>query len=389
MIFGKIMPLATFALICICITGVQSLSIPKHKFNRREYLHALGKTLVATPLLIPYISNAIESDDQQGIAAVTDSEIGRAFRKSVVQGAQVADKLDAKWERFSDSLRDKSKCDKNTGRRLYDNGTRKDGTPIGSPGLGELCAPEPLSPLDVRMTESVLAAAVKSALIASGDNGSSAKADVLNKSIQETKDLVRPSFERSMQDAVGEDEMNRGLFKFELYSTLRAITNFLKGDKTSIRSFELAWGNELVSMFAPSADRKDYVSPFPGKDDEFQDFDYDKDALLDVLGRVTVTLDKLKSGGLLGFYEITIPYDDYGSVVTVALDDYASIGAEILLTEQGIPCEGPIQALARALFDKVRINCRIDTFYIDPSTTSQKDYNPSQLLLSLNGLSKM
>lgn len=102
-----------------------------------------------------------------------------------------------------------------------------------------------------------------------------------------------------------------------------------------------------------------------------------------------MVLDKLKSGGLIGYYEISIPYDDYGSVVTVALDDYVPIGAEILLSEQNFKCAGPVQAVLRNLFDKARINFSLDTFYIDPSTTRQSDYNPTQLLLSLNGLSKM
>ncbi|KAL7542758.1 hypothetical protein ACHAXR_012826 [Thalassiosira sp. AJA248-18] len=385
MISSNSLPLVAFAL--LFVSRVQSLSTPNHTVDRRKYLHAFGKTLVAAPFAIPTISNAIPTDDGQGIAAVTDSQIGRSFRKSVVRGAQVADKLDEKWERFSDSLRDESRCDPNTGRRLYDNGKRKDGTPIGSPGLGSLCKPEALLPLDVGMKDSILAAAVKSALIASGDQGG-AKADVLSKAIQETKDLVRPSFERSMQNSVSEDEKNRGVYKFELYSTVRAITNFLKGDKSAIRAFQLAWGNELVSMFAPSANRNDYVSPFPEKEGEYSDFDYDYNSLKDYLGKLTVTLNRLKSGGLLGFYEISIPYDDYGSVVTIAMDDYSSIGAEILLSEQKLG-EGPMQALARALFDQARIKCNLDTFYIDPSTTRQDDYNPSQLLLSLNSLTKM
>jgi len=303
-----------------------------------------------------------------------------------VGGAKAADKLDEKWERFSDSLRDKSRCDPKTGRRLYDNGTRKDGTSIGNPGLGALCAPEPLAPLDVGVKDSILAAAVKSALIASGNGGNEA---ALNKAIQETKDLVKPSFERSMQNAANEDEKNRGIFKFELYSTLRAITSFLNGNKASMKAFSLAWGKEIVSMYAPNANRRDYVSPFSEKEDEFQDFDYDKNVLLDALGKLTVTLDRLKSGGLLGYYEISIPYDDYGSVVTIALDDYSTIGAEILLSEQGIVTDGPMQALAKALFDDAKISCRLDTFYIDPSTTSQENYNPSQLLLSFNSLSRM
>ena len=123
--------------------------------------------------------------------------------------------------------------------------------------------------------------------------------------------------------------------------------------------------------------------------EEFQDYDYDENALLDALGKLTATLNQLKSGGLLGYYEISIPYDDYGSVVTVALDDYAPIGVEILLSEQNLMIEGPIQALVRSLFDEARINFGLDTFYIDPSTTRQVDYNPTQLLISLNGLRKM
>ena len=102
-----------------------------------------------------------------------------------------------------------------------------------------------------------------------------------------------------------------------------------------------------------------------------------------------MTLNRLKAGGVLGYYEISIPYDDYGSVVTVALDNYAAIGAEILLSEQKNLCEGPTQALVRALFDEARINFSLDTFYIDPSTTRQDDYNPTQLLLSLNGLRRI
>jgi len=384
------MTTSLFIIASLLVLGAHALSTPKHKFNRREYLHALGKTFAFAPIAIPSVSNAIASasDDQQGIAAVTDSEIGRAFRKSVVRGAQVADKIDEKWERFSDSLRDKSQCDKTTGRRLYDNGKRKDGTSIGNPGLGALCDPEPLMPLDMDVTAQVLAAAVKGALIASGDSTAKAE-ETLYKAIQETKDLVRPSFERSMANVASEDEKNKGIFKFELYSTLRAITNFLKGEKASIKAFQRAWGNELLSTYAASANRKDFVSPFPVKEEEFSDFDYDKDLLLDALGKMKVTLERLKAGGLLGFYEISIPYDDYGSVVTIAVDDYTPISAEILLSEQNIYCDGPIQALTRAVFDGARIKFNLDTFFIDPSTTRQENYNPTQLLLSLNSLSKM
>jgi len=101
-----------------------------------------------------------------------------------------------------------------------------------------------------------------------------------------------------------------------------------------------------------------------------------------------VALDRLKEAGLLASYEISIPYDDYGSVVTVAVDDYVPIGAEILLSEQKFLVAGIGQALVRSVVNRARISFSLDTFYIDPSTTRQDNYNPTQLLLSLSSLSK-
>ena len=289
---------------------------------------------------------------------------------------------------FSDLLlskKDKGRCDPATGRRLYDNGKRKDGTPIGNPGIGEMCSPDPIQPLDVDLTQNILDAAVKSALLSSGSKSDAA----LNKEIQQTKDLVRPSFERSMQNA-NDDEKNRGIFNFELYSTLRAIVTYLDKDKTALKAFSSAWGNELVSMFASNANRKDYVSPFTEKEDEFQDYDYPKNSLLDALGKLTVTLDKFKAGGIIGFYEISIPYDDYGSVVTVAMDDYTTIGGETLLQEQNYDTDGPMQAIIRVLIRDAGIKAdTLNTFWMDTNYKDSVNYNPTQLLLSLNGLTKM
>ena len=147
----------------------------------------------------------------------------------------------------------------------------------------------------------------------------------------------------------------------------------------------------LIARWAPNANRSDYFSPFPDKKDEFEDFDYDKGLLLDSLGALKVALDQMKKLGLIGYYEISIPYDDYGSVVTVAIDDYVPINSELLLSEQNQNriVGGPVQAMIRSLMDRVMIDYdALDSFYIDPYTTKQDEYNPSQLLLSLNGLCK-
>mmetsp|Transcript_23932 Transcript_23932/g.50426 ORF Transcript_23932/g.50426 Transcript_23932/m.50426 type:complete len:417 (+) Transcript_23932:66-1316(+) len=364
------------------------------QITRRESLQQILIFASASiPLLPPTISNAQQlATEEEGIPLVTNSPLGKSIRRTIIQSARVADTLDEQWESFSDKLRDKSRCDEVTGRRLYDNGKRKDGSSIGNPGLGELCEKRGMESLDAELGKDVLGMGVESALIAVANGGKGKEA--LEKAIQQTKELVRPSFERSIQNSMdNEGERKRKMYNYEFYSTLRAIDSYLTengGGKESTKQFQTAWGRILVETYAPNASRKDYVSPFPEKEDEFQDYDYDKGSLLDALGKLTVVLDRFKSGGLIGYYEISIPYDDYGSVVTVAIDDYVPIGAEILLKEQNYSkCDGPLQSMIRYLFSEARIGYALNSFFIDPSTTRQSGYNPTQLLLSLNGLTKM
>lgn len=92
---------------------------------------------------------------------------------------------------------------------------------------------------------------------------------------------------------------------------------------------------------------------------------------------------------MIGYSEITIPYDDYGSVVTIAIDDYVPIDAEMLLAEQNYGIGGPAQALVRAAMEKAGVLYNLDTFYLDPSTTKQNEFNPTQLLLSVSNLRKI
>ena len=336
---------------------------------------SIQNILLGTFVSIPSVSNAATDE---GLSSITDSSIGKSFRKSIIQGARVADNLDEKWERFSDGLRDKNKCDENTGRRLFDNGFRKDGTRIGNPVLGSLCNPESILPLNEYEAMNLLRLAGKSTSI---------DANKLQKVIDENKSLVRSSFDRSLQSAVDEDERSRKKYNFEVYSTMRSISSLLN-NSGQVRDFQLTWGSSLLSLLAPSATKKDYRSPFPEMKDDFEDYDYDKDVLLEALGALTVAFDKLKAMGLIGYFELSIPYDDYGSVVTIAIDDYSPIGAEILLSEQNYNIGGIAQAMVRAALEKARVAYSLDTFYLDPSTTKQSIFNPTQLLISVSSLRK-
>eukprot|EP00980_Cylindrotheca_fusiformis_P029598 scaffold23584_cov127-Cylindrotheca_fusiformis.AAC.1 len=139
--------------------------------------------------------------------------------------------------------------------------------------------------------------------------------------------------------------------------------------------------------FARNSNRNDYSSPFP-KPDATEDQPYDEATLLDALGAVSVTLSKLQGAGLIGHWEISIPEDDFWNVVTIAVDDDISIGGQILARESKAPLSGSvvIAVIRSAMEDKARIPYKMDTFFIDPTTTQQELYNPTQLLVSLSDL---
>lgn len=332
---------------------------------------------------------SLVNDDTQGIPMVTQSEMGKSLRSSIVRGAQIADKIDLKWERFSDSLRDEAKCDPRTNRRMFDNGFRRDGTRIGNPVLGALCIPEPLQELDTATTTLVMKLAQNAALETLPIDSPT----TLAKKQEQVANLVGPAFSRAAsQSKVKNNEeedaqvLKRQAFNRDLYTQIRAVGEFVTS-KEQARDMERAWGDKLLAALAPTADKRDYTSPFPKPDgDEFES--YNEGALLDALGAVSVALQKLQAGGLIGHWEISIPEDDYWNVVTLAVDDDISIGGQILGRERNQPLSGSqVQALVRsAMESQAKMSFKMDTFFIDPTTTRQELYNPTQLLLSLSDL---
>jgi len=360
---------------------------------RRSFLkHLMISSWMPSVLLV---QNANASTDE-GLSQITDSVLGKSVRKFTIQGARIMDNLDEKWERLSDGLRDENKCDPNTNRRLYDNGYRKDGTRVGNPVLGAPCQPQPLSSLDVQVAELLLDMMVDAA-VSSNSNGTPNRSNILEK-IQDIKALVQPSFERDMAQSQTEEEKMRKEYNFKTFCTLKAIITLCNFNNRSslqnVRAFQSRYGNALLHTFAQGASKQDYYSPFPDNDDfQFNDNEYDKDNLIQSLGAIRVVLDKFQKAGLNGFYEISIPYDDYGSVVTIAIDDDITIGTDMLLVEQGLTnglsggC-GPYQSMVRAALENSNLAFGMDTFYLDPSTTKQSVYNPTQLLLSMNNLRK-
>lgn len=353
--------------------------------------------LIALNTLTPQSAQAIDAPltEAEGLVTVTQSELGKSVRRTIVGGAQLADRLDLKWERFSDSLRDKQRCDPVTNRVLFDNGFRRDGTRIGNPVLGALCRPEPLLGLDPSATKVVLHKAQEAAIQVLGQDGA-----LLKRKIGQVSDLVGPSFARataasvSAGDTESEQLTLRQDYNRNLYVQMRTYDQLLgevaggsKSARTNAKSLERAWGKQLLETLAPNANRNDFKSVFP-KPDLTEEQPYDEGALLDALGAVSVALSKLQRSGIIGHWEISIPEDDFWNVVTIAVDDDISIGGQVLSRERNQFLEGSsVVALVRsAMDDQAKISYTLDTFFIDPTTTRQELYNPTQLLVSLSDL---
>jgi hypothetical protein len=367
---------------------------------------AVSSVLLVATTSIPLLTihtlpaKAVSSEDgPQGISIVTQSDFGKSIRGSVVGGAQLVDRLDLQWERFSDSLRDEAKCDARTNRRMFDNGKRRDGTPIGNPVLGALCTPEPLRNLDPATAKSVLDFADSAAMATWKINEAS-----LQKKENQVQELVGPSFSRALtplKDIDGgfsvdaqSQQIKRQTFNRDLYVKLRALGELVnlnnndKSDREPVLVFERNWGDKLLGAYARNANRNDFTSPFP-KPDDTENEPYDEGALLDAMGQVSVALNKLQQDGIIGHWEISIPDDDDWNVVTIAIDDDICIGGQIIARErqQALGGSSAVAALVRAAMDNhAKISYKISTFFIDPATTRQELYQPSQLLISLSEL---
>mmetsp|Transcript_8462 Transcript_8462/g.25053 ORF Transcript_8462/g.25053 Transcript_8462/m.25053 type:complete len:506 (+) Transcript_8462:5375-6892(+) len=387
---------------------------------------SLGLALVASSLpSLPANAAGTDGDFAEGISSVTRSALGTSVRSTVVQSAKLVDAVDLRWERFSDSLRDQQKCDPRTNRRLFDNGIRSDGTPRGNPVLGALCEPVALEKLDERLVTVVLDEALDAAAYdtlvegsSSSSNNPSLDRSSLRGMVDQTRTRLEPVFDRAVSDggksakkalssspeaSIDDQSKKRQRYNLEVFARVRAYSEALS--KTSPtetsakakasyarqtgRQLDLVWGRNLLEKLAgPSGASYEFLSPFPKPDPDIP-LPYEADRLTNALGAIETALGKLQAGGLIGHWEISIPEDDFGEVVTIAVDDDVCLGAQILAREENSSLTGsPVVAMVRsALEDRAKIPyAALDVFFIDPTTTKNELYNPTQLLVSLRNL---
>lgn len=294
--------------------------------------------------------------------AVTTSGLGLSVRTSVVRGAQVIDRLDGRWERFSDR---------------YGLGTERSKQ---SARPAPRAVVNPL-PLDVGVAGRLLEASDWAFLTATGVRPSR-----LRKQVADVGRLVRPSFERAAA-ATGRREASADLgpptpstandddgdvelgfhdargFNFVAYSHFRAYSDLLVQDGVPFGpfrpKFERLVGQRLVGG-SDGGDGDGGTSNSDGKGAAVWSIpagDRDggsgggsrqkglEDRLISTFKQADVLCDDMQKAGLIGGWERS-PVDgdsmeDFvdGDLpeldVSIALDGDVTLNAQILLQEQG------------------------------------------------------
>jgi hypothetical protein len=166
--------------------------------SRRLFTSTLAISLVSVAATKPACASELGAMITK---AVTTSDLGISVRKSVVKGAQMMDRIDGQWEKFSD--------DYGLGAARLSQGGRPQ--PRNIP---------PLKPLNVEMAKKLLDLSDESFMEQSGISP-----NLLSLQINKVDNAVRKSFERSGIDF--SDEMTGSIFNYYCYIHFKAYCDII------------------------------------------------------------------------------------------------------------------------------------------------------------------
>jgi len=170
-------------------------------FSRRSFTSGFALSLCSS-VTATTIQPASASELGSMITkAVTTSDIGISVRKSVVKGAQMMDRIDGQWEKFSD--------DYGLGTARFNQGGRPKAKKI-----------PPLKPLNVELANKLLELSDESFMEKSGISP-----NMLSMRISKVDNAVRKSFERSGIDFSG--EMSGSIFNYSCYIHFKAYCDVI------------------------------------------------------------------------------------------------------------------------------------------------------------------
>lgn len=345
--------------------------VTNHDFTRRSLISLTASLLLTTTAVQP--SNAGEVGAKI-TKVVTTSGLGVSVRTSVVRGAQLVDKLDGKWEKFSD-----------------ENG-------LGAARFNQEGRPQPrevpeLKPLNVGLAKQLLQISDDAFIEFTGISS-----NILLAQIERVEGLVRKSYERSGLDL--EREMTPKEFDFYCYVHFKAYCDLIVEKKLPFnrKSFELLLGDKLVPLLAPSSQTS--LRELSSKQEGLKR--NEKDCLVN---GITVALDltdevmkSLVSNGLVARAErsvidheiITDWTEDLANIqLSIPLDGDVTLSSQVLLQEQGFriyPDFGrfAITSAIKKSMASTNQNVSSDDYYMDTNYNSDPDlFEVKQVLLDI------
>lgn len=307
-------------------------------------------------------------------SAVTQSDLGISVRRSIVKGAQMMDKIDGRWEKFSDDFGLGVERSKREAR----------------PEEREI---PPLKPLDIDAARAILDAAKAAFLSIVPINK-----DELERKIDKVDSLVRKSFERAGLE-IKEKDLNAETFNYLAYTTFKAFNEILVERNVNFKKFrgpfEVELGERLCQILLPNASSTNQNDAPAGTI-------IDSDALKTALSAALVDVDRLLSilvsqGFVAATERANIDKektndwsDDLSDLqFSIALDKDITQNGQILLGEQGfrlVPdfARFAISSILRNYLLPLKEEVATEEYYMDTSYSSDPNlFEVKQVLLNI------
>jgi hypothetical protein len=312
--------------------------------RRRELLRRLTGVLVTASIVASGPSVAKAGEVGARITkAVTTSDLGISVRTSVVKGAQLADKIDGQWEKFSDTYGLGSERTKQVGRRPKDK-TIPDPLPLNTDAAQKILdisdevflklmpafSPQKLTTRIENISKSAMPSFERSGVVFSVNKEGSNNSNYENVA---AADLLR--FETAPQ------------FNFAVYAHFKAYSELIleKGNSINFANFRIEFersvGQRLIETFQlANTASKGFARQ------EQQTNAVLKNQLLAALEQTDTLSRRLRELGLVAnvdrnSIESTDDLQDFVDdaladlIITVSVDGDVTLQAQILLQEQG------------------------------------------------------
>ena len=302
--------------------------------------------------------------------AVTQSDLGISVRRSVVRGAQIFDKLDGQWEKFSD--------DNHLGAQRFNQQPRP--KPREVPDL---------QPLNVPLANQILNISDQTFLNLSGISSST-----LESQIKKIDELVRKSFYRAGLNF--DYDMSAKEFNYFCYIHFKAYCDIVKEKNVSfdVKSFETQLGETLLSLFYTQA--SDKISSLSRTKKNTKAKEYLSIALNTALEGIDIVLKALVSNGFVARAERNFidqeRLQDWSAdmadiQLSIPLDGDATLNGQILLQEQGMRIYPDfsrfiIAALLRQCLEGTNQNVADEEYYMDTGYSTDS-FEVKQVLLNI------